>query len=227
MVNKATTAVQRKRRNRGRPRNAHSEDVREKLLHAARNLFLRYGYRAVSSRQIAAAAGVNVAMIRYYFGGKPGLYREITNAMVGPLRAGIDAMRAGDTHIELASLIGTAMRMWATNPWLPGLIVREVLIQEGPLRAMFIREFPERLVPLLEKLVRSEMERGRLRAGLDPKLVVLSMISLGLFPFLALPVTSRVFGVRADEDFLQHLIRHTTEVLTRGIAAPDAPENKK
>src|SRR5438876_4329699 len=42
-----------------------------------RSLFLRYGYRAVSSRQIGAAAGVNFALIRYYFGGKPGLYREI------------------------------------------------------------------------------------------------------------------------------------------------------
>ncbi|MBX5460724.1 MAG: TetR/AcrR family transcriptional regulator [Steroidobacteraceae bacterium] len=227
MLNKSSATVQRKRRSRGRPRTAHSEDVREKLLRAARDLFMRYGYRAVSSRQIASAAGVNVAMIRYYFGGKPGLYREITNAMVGPLRAGIDAMSAGATQIELASLIGTAMRMWATNPWLPGLIVREVLMQEGPLRAMFIRDFPERLVPVLEKLVRREMERGRLRADLDPRLVVLSMISLGLFPFLALPVTSRVFGVRADEAFLQHLIRHTTDVLTRGIAVHDAPGSKK
>jgi AcrR family transcriptional regulator len=46
--------------------------VRERLLTAARELFLRYGYRAVSSRQISGAAGANVAMIRYYFGGKPG-----------------------------------------------------------------------------------------------------------------------------------------------------------
>jgi AcrR family transcriptional regulator len=61
----------RKRRGRGRPRAASAGNVRERLLHAARELFLRYGYRAVSSRQIGAAAGVNFAMIRYYFGGKP------------------------------------------------------------------------------------------------------------------------------------------------------------
>src|SRR6516164_9270007 len=67
----------RKRRSRGRPRHGSAGNVRERLLHAARDLFLRYGYRAVSSRQIGAAAGVNFAMIRYYFGGKAGLYREI------------------------------------------------------------------------------------------------------------------------------------------------------
>src|SRR6516225_543894 len=72
----------RRRRARGRPRAGSAGNVRERLLHAARELFLRYGYRAVSSRQIGAAAGVNFAMIRYYFGGKPGLYREILQGVL-------------------------------------------------------------------------------------------------------------------------------------------------
>jgi hypothetical protein len=116
------------------------------------------------------------------------------------------------------------MRLWATNPWLPGLLIREVLTPEGPLRAMFIKEFPERLAPLVANIVRQEVERGHIRAGLDPKLVVLSMISLGLFPFLALPVTSKVFGVSADEEVLERLIRHTKDVLAHGISVPATSE---
>jgi len=200
--------------------------VRDKLLAAARELFLRYGYRSVSSRQIAAAANANVAMIRYYFGGKPGLYKEVCNGVIQPLRARIDAMSAGSISVEISALLGPAIRMWATNPWLPGLIIREVLSPDGPLRAMFVREFPERLVPLVEKLVRAEIERGQLRADLDPKLTVMSMLSLGLFPFLALPVTSKVFGVRADEEFLQRFIQHTSDLLTRGLTAPARMENR-
>jgi TetR/AcrR family transcriptional regulator len=216
----------RRRRQRGRPRSGASDDVREKLLAASKDLFLRYGYRAVSSRQIATAAGANVAMIRYYFGGKPGLYKEVCSGIIQPVRARIDAMMEGTMTVEIGMLLNAAVRMWAGNPWLPGLIVREVLMPDGPLRAMFVREFPERLVPLVEKLVRQEIERGHLRADLDPRLTVLSMISLGLFPFLALPVTSKVFGVRQDEEFLQRLIHHTTELLARGLAAPAAPEKK-
>jgi TetR/AcrR family transcriptional regulator len=238
MVNKAAsphkTAVRsapdvpaaRRRRSRGRPKSSATDDVRDKLLAAARDLFLKYGYRSVSSRQIAAGAGANVAMIRYYFGGKPGLYKEVVNGIIQPLRSRIDAMSQGTISVDIGTILGGAVRMWAGNPWLPGLIVREVLMPDGPLRAMFVREFPERLVPLVEKLVRNEMDSGQLRNDLDPKLVVLSMISLGLFPFLALPVTSKVFGVRQDEDFLQRFIHHTTEVLVRGLAAPAAPEKK-
>jgi AcrR family transcriptional regulator len=237
MVNKSSSASRtaarsqieastspRRRRTRGRPRSAHGEDVRNKLLNTARDLFLRYGYRSVSSRQIASAAGANVAMIRYYFGGKPGLYREICNAVIEPVRARIDAMNAGTVSVELGMLTSAAIRMWASNPWLIGLILREVLLPDGPFRNLFMREFPERIVPMIEKIVQQEMARGRIRADLDPKLVVLSMISLGLFPFLALPVTSRVFGVRADEEFLQRHIRHITDLLMRGFGAQSAPE---
>jgi TetR/AcrR family transcriptional regulator len=226
MVNKAPTAHKTaRRRTRGRPKSTASDDVREKLLAAARELFLKYGYRAVSSRQIASAASANVAMIRYYFGGKPGLYKEVCNGVIQPLRARLDAVGDSPAIVDLPLLLGGVMRMWATNPWLPGLIIREVLSPDGPLRSMFVREFPERMVPLVEKLIRAGMERGQLRADLDPKLTVLSMISLGLFPFLALPVTSKVFGVRQDEEFLQRLIQHTSEVLVRGIQAPAAKEN--
>jgi AcrR family transcriptional regulator len=203
---------------------ANNEDVREKLLSTARELFFRYGYRCVSSRQIATAAGANVAMIRYYFGGKPGLYREICNALIQPIRAGIDAMSHGLATVELGTLLGALMRLWAANPWLPGLLIREVLMQDGPLRAMFIKDFPERLAPLVANIVRQEVERGRIRPGLDPKLVVLSMVSLGLFPFLALPVTSKVFGISADEEVLQRLIRHTSDIFAHGIAAPTSRE---
>jgi AcrR family transcriptional regulator len=228
MVNKAspTHRTHSRRRTRGRPKSGASDDVRDKLLGAARELFLKFGYRAVSSRQIAAAANANVAMIRYYFGGKPGLYKEVCNGIIQPVRARIDAMGEGAMTIELGPLLATVMRMWATNPWIPGLIVREVLSPDGPLRQMFVREFPERLVPMVEKLVRAGIERGQLRADLDPRLTVLSMISLGLFPFLALPVTSKVFGVRAEEEFLQRLIQHTSDVLARGIRAPAAKEKE-
>src|ERR1700730_2491127 len=67
MVNKTALDPARKRRGRGRPKGASAGRVRERLLEAARELFLRYGYRAVASRQIRAVPGVNFAMIRYFF----------------------------------------------------------------------------------------------------------------------------------------------------------------
>jgi AcrR family transcriptional regulator len=221
MVNKTT-----RRRTRGRPKTGHSDDVRQALLAAARDLFLRYGYRAVSSRQIAAAAGANVAMIRYYFGGKPGLYREMIEGFLAPIRAGIDAMRANHAAVNLPMIMSNMARMWAANPWIAGLMIREVLAPDGPLRTVFLRDIAGKVVPLVEQVVASEIERGRLRAGLEPKLVVLSMMSLVAFPFLTLPVSSRLLGVTTDEEFMNRFIRHIARVFESGCALPATEESR-
>jgi TetR/AcrR family transcriptional regulator len=218
MLNKASApgTGTRRRRTRGRPRTG-AEDVRQALLAAARDLFLRYGYRAVSSRQIAAAAGANVAMIRYYFGGKSGLYRQMLQEVFTPVRERLEALLSTHAPIEISDVLATAVRTVASNPWIAGFVVREVLTPEGPLRGLFLREGPERLAPLVERLIQGEIDAGKVRADLDAKLAVLSMISLALFPFLAFPVTSRVFGVRTDEEFIRRFLRHTQQLLAHGV----------
>jgi AcrR family transcriptional regulator len=193
-------------------------NVRERLLQAARELFLRYGYRAVSSRQIGAAAGVNFAMIRYYFGGKPGLYREILQGVLPAQLADIEAWARGGTG-QLEELLANIVRTWAAHPWIAGFVLREVLLPGGPMRAMFLREFPERFAPRIERAVAEQMRRGSVREDLDPKLLVLSIVSLAIFPFLGFALTSRVFGVRHDEEFVARFIVHTQALLTRGVAA--------
>jgi AcrR family transcriptional regulator len=222
MVNKTT-----RRRSRGRPKTGHTDDVRQALLTSARDLFLRYGYRAVSSRQIASAAGANVAMIRYYFGGKPGLYREMIEGLLAPIRVGIDAMRAHQAAVNLPMIMTNMARMWAANPWIAGLMVREVLAPEGPLRAIFLRDVASKVVPLVEQIVAGEIERGRLRPGLEPKLVVLSMMSLVVFPFLTLPISSRMLGVTTEEEFMNRFIRHITRLFESGVAMPAHEESKE
>jgi AcrR family transcriptional regulator len=229
MVNKAPAALHtpsrehpgslaRKRRGRGRPAGASAGNVRERLLTAARELFLRYGYRAVSSRQIGAAAGVNFAMIRYYFGGKPGLYREILHEVLPTDIARLEAMPLPRDGPKLAQILGHITRVWAANPWLAGFVLREVLVPGGPMRAMFLREFPERLAPLVERALQAEIDRGALRADLDAKLLVLSVVSLAVFPFLGFPLTSRVFGVGNDEEFIRRFLQHTQALLAHGTA---------
>ena len=198
--------------------------MRERLLESARELFLRYGYRAVSSRQIGAAAGVNFAMIRYYFGGKPGLYREILRGLL-PAQLNEFEAWAETGGAALPEILANLVRMWAANPWVAGFVLREVLVPGGPMRTMFLREFPERLAPLVERVVQAQMRRGTLRADLDPKLVVLSMVSLGIFPFLAFALTSRVFGVRHDEEFVSRFLAHTQALLAHGVAPARAADS--
>lgn len=57
-----------------RGRRAGNPDTRNQILDVARRRFLEGGYQAVTLRSVAAEAGVDVALVSYYFGSKKGLF---------------------------------------------------------------------------------------------------------------------------------------------------------
>lgn len=70
-----------------RPARRDGEASRERLLTAALSLFAQHGYARTSTRDIAEAAGTNVASIAYYFGDKAGLYRAVFEGPMQPVCA--------------------------------------------------------------------------------------------------------------------------------------------
>jgi len=67
------------------PRKPAAPSAQERLLAAAERLFAERGYNGVPVRDIAAAAGVNLGVIPYYFGTKENLFRQVFQRLVGPL----------------------------------------------------------------------------------------------------------------------------------------------
>lgn len=204
----------------GRPPGGDAE-VQAALLARARELFLRRGFGKVGIRQLAAAAGTSSAMIHYYFGDKLGLYRAMLEAASEPLLAELQRLEQASaaTAPDLEALMTTHMRMLATNPWLPALIVHEVLDEGGQLRDEFVEHFAGRLAPVFVRVLQRERDRGLLRADLDPRLAAISALSLCIFPFVSLPVTSRVLGFSASGEDFDRLARHTTQLFRAGVLA--------
>lgn len=201
-------------------------DVREALLDTARRLFLARGFGPVTIRQIAAAAGSSPATIHYHFGDKLGLYRAMLEAAIAPVSAALQRLAdpARAEQVDIGEVIRLYTRMLADNPWVPALIVQEVLAGGGRFREQFIENFAGRLAPLFAAIIRREQSRGAIRGDLDPQLAALSAISLTVFPFVALPVTSRVLGVTVTGDAVERLAAHTIRVLFDGIrAVADTP----
>lgn len=105
------------------PRKPRSDGVeaRERLVGAALRLFAEKGYAKTSTREIAQAAGVNIAAISYYFGDKEGLYRA---AFVEPMGEPADNIpRYDQPHFTLRqSLEGFLARF--IEPFKQGDLVR-------------------------------------------------------------------------------------------------------
>jgi AcrR family transcriptional regulator len=89
-VNDSTGAAPRGRRPKGQ-----GPDLREAILDAAESLFSRHGFYGVTVRQVASEAGVDTALIHYYFGAKRELFDSVFARRAAILnQARLDAMAA-------------------------------------------------------------------------------------------------------------------------------------
>lgn len=214
------------RRKPGRPAAATAPDVRACLLQAARTLFTERDIGAVSSREIANAAHVNPALINYYFGGKTGLYETMLEDTIAPILSRLGELQHAPDAASLHQVMTLFTRTLAANPWVPRLILREVLSKEGRFRERFIELVAGRGSGLLTGILEDARQRNLLRDDLDIRLTALSFISLMLFPFLAMPVASRVFNLDSEPATLDALVEHSHALFWRGITNPaNRPED--
>lgn len=207
------------RRAPGRP-SGGAPRQREALLDAARECFARHGFAATTLRQVARAAHVTPALAHYYFDSKEGLLAAVVEERIAPLVGSLIATLTAEGDAPAAALrafVREYSRLAAGNPWLPRLILREVLGEGGALREKFQRRFAAALAGRLRAVVVAGQKAGVLDRTLDPARVILSVLSLCLFPFVAAPLVAGVLGVKLAPAAIPALAAHHLAVLTRGI----------
>jgi len=161
--------------------------VREDLLQAGRALLTEAGFQPVTLRDVASRAGVNQAMVRYYFRDKHGFLEALLDDGFDRLVAAI-----GDRR-ELAAIARAAIDALNAMPWLPVLLTQSVYLSTE-LREQFIRHHAPRLVGALQQAVPR-------RRGVRPHHAALVLLSALIFPQIARPVVRRVFQVEYDDEF--------------------------
>jgi AcrR family transcriptional regulator len=86
-------------------------ETRVEVLEVARRRFLAEGYQAVTMRSIAAEAGVDVALISYYFGSKKGLFGAAMALSANPPEVLLQAL-AGDPETLPERVLSALLHAW-------------------------------------------------------------------------------------------------------------------
>lgn len=192
----------------GRRRDAAA--TRRRLLHAARRRFTLDGYKRTTLRQVAADAGVNLALIKRYFGSKEGLFEASLTAAweLGP--------EVGDGPVSTPALAGILARQFSSRAWPDGehpilLFLRSTAdARTDVLRRRAIEAFTERLLRAADidsELPDPDLLRVQLIVALGAGISVLRA-AIGLQPLLD-----------ADSD---DLIGPLTDVIGALLPAPRA-----
>jgi TetR/AcrR family transcriptional regulator len=203
----------------GRPVRA-DRDLREALVEAALHAFATDGFAASTLSGIARRAGATPAMAHYYFGDKAGLLAAVVEQRVQPLALRI-AARVGEAGADpiaaLRAFIHAYEGLAFEHPWVPRLVVREVLGEGGALREHFTRHFAERVGARLLAGIGAAQALGRIDPALDPAKVALSFLSLCVFPVITAPVIPVVLGVPVGPGDVAALADHQFRVFLSGV----------
>ena len=201
----------------GRP-SADSPDLRDRLLEAALACFVRKGIAATSLRDIATEAGVTPALLHYYFGDKAQLQQEVIARKILPVFAALrePLLQAGDDIAALIAGFVTGIgRIVAEHPWLPPLWVREVLCEGGALRDLLFDRIGPQLPQMMATRFAEAQAQGRINPDLDPRLLMVSLVGLTLFPAAGAPIWRRLLN--ADDLNFDTVRLHTLSLLDRGL----------
>jgi AcrR family transcriptional regulator len=156
----------------------------EKIKEAARKVFTRKGYAATRTRDIAEEAGLNLALLNYYFRSKQKLFEQIMFekvqqlfGLIGP--AVNDSTTTLETKIE--RIVSHYIDMLSENPDLPIFVLSE--IRNHPQH--FTQSFQVGQLLQHSSFVAQLKER---RPDLNPFHFLLNTLGLTVFPFIAMPV---------------------------------------
>ena len=121
-------------------RRAGTSGTRDAILRCARQLFADGGYSGATMRAIAAAAGVDAALVHHYFGTKQQLFAAAMEVPVDPADV-VGALRLGPADDIGERIIGTFLATWDSQGGQPRIraLVRSAVTDEAAAR--MLREF--------------------------------------------------------------------------------------
>lgn len=182
------------------PQQARSEYTRAEILAVALEQFSIRGFDAVSLRDIAEIAGVNHAMIRYYFGNKDALWRESVIYLFERYNREMAAPEAGAGTCTLdaaKNYIRDYVRYCARHPEHARLMMQEANRDSERLKWMaetIIRpHHAASMLPLVQELGR----QGSVLCNIDPVMLLYMITAMAQVTYLLTAEMKYAHGIDA------------------------------
>ena len=175
----------------------------EVILEAAKKVFTHKGFAGARMQEIADLAGINKALLHYYFRSKDKLFEAVFRDTVQKMVPAFRDLLLSDVSFEekIARFFSTHIGFLQANPFLPGFVIQELGHNPERLVELFqMSQLPFHTV--LEQM--TQMQAKGAMVPIDPRHILINMLSLSIFPFVAKPLLMTVFGF-TEETYMQFL----------------------
>ena len=168
----------------------------EKILEAARKVFVRKGMYGARMQDIADEAGINKALVHYYFKNKQKLFEEIFMEAAGQLFPRVNAIFVSEEPLftKIEKFCDEYISVVLANPYLPLFVLHEM--NQDPVY-FFNKLWSGKQKPnpgkFLEQ-IQEEINKGTIK-NFSPLQLLMNLLSLTIFPFIGKPVFQMTLGI--------------------------------
>ena len=182
-------------------------ETEEKIIVSAEKLFYQKGKAGTSMQDIADDAGINRTLLNYYFRSKDQLFEAVFRKALGSFVPNLAALLDTDMAFEsyVPAMVETIIDTMLENPQIPIFVLQE--LSSNPKRMpQIMKEMgidPVRTIDNMGANVPSI-------AGMDPRQVILNLISLCIFPFAAKPVVLDILYNGDEQAYIEAMKERKT-----------------
>ena len=185
------------------------DSTEDKILEAAKNVFVSKGMEGARMQEIADEAGINKALLHYYFRTKERLFEAIFAEIIKFAFPHITRIVKSDVPIvsKIEQVIDAYIDLLIKHPFIPGFVIKELNRDPSGLFKLVVKFGLNPQVIFDE--IQLAMDRGEI-IQMQPRHLVANIISMCIFPFAARPIISFIlfkddqkalntfYGERAD-----------------------------
>ena len=186
----------------------HTEN---QILAAAREVFITKGFEGARMQEIADRAGINKALLHYYFRSKENLFDAVFSEVASHLFPAVRQLLESDLTIKekITFFVKIYLKALQENPYIPAFVINT--LNTNPER--FLKYIKKSGINpmLLQQQIDHEVSGGLIR-DIKAEHLLVNTIAMCLFPFVARPIIQNIFTMK-DEEYQAYLESRQTEII--------------
>lgn len=205
--------------------------MENRIIEAAKQVFVRKGYEATKMGDIATEAGIGRTALHYYYRTKDMLFDAIFDQLMDALIPNLEVIMGEDLPFleKLPKIIAQYAKTLRSNPLFPIFVINELQRDPEHIYGSILKD-PSRVKPIvrLQTQIKAEMKQGILRE-MPLIYTATTLISLLIFPLLVRNPVTAIFlegDTEKFDAFLEERIPYVTDIMIRLLTPDNTNPNK-
>lgn len=188
------------------------ENTEDHILNAAEKMFQRKGMDGARMQEIADEAGINKAMLHYYYRSKRFLFEAVFTKAFSLIAPEINRVLNDDTTLfqKIENFTHSYITFIQKHPYLPNFVIQELNRNSDFIKVLQAnKSFPD--FRKFQAQVEKEIQDGTIKP-IKAEQLFIHLLSLNIFPFLAAPLIKGFLKI--DDKEYKQLMEERKEAIT-------------